>query len=116
MPQSTAGIRAAAERAIQPMGQLDADWYIADRMGKMLAANPDLHTDTLLPGFQQAVKNPLEAHFWLPSVELGLRLWRTCSRNQWCSESHCPARCGGCCTRAPAWTFTSRCSLQMLWG
>jgi hypothetical protein len=43
----------AAERAIQPMGQLDADWYIADRMGKMLAANPDLHTDTLLSKFQR---------------------------------------------------------------
>ena len=67
-PQSTAGIRAAAERAIQPMGQLDADWYIADRMGKMLAANPDLHTETLLARIPTTVKNPLEAHFWLPSV------------------------------------------------
>ena len=66
--QSVAGIRAAAERAIQPMGQLDADWYIADRMGKMLAANPDLHTETLLSRLPSAVKNPLEAHFWLPSV------------------------------------------------
>jgi HEAT repeat protein len=67
-PQSTAGIRAAAERAIQPMGQLDADWYIADRMGRMLAANPDLHTETLLSRIPATVKNPLEAHFWLPSV------------------------------------------------
>jgi len=67
-PQSTAGIRAAAERAIQPMGQLDADWYIADRMGRMLAANPDLHTETLLSRIPTTVKNPLEAHFWLPSV------------------------------------------------
>ena len=50
------------------MGQLDADWYIADRMGKMLAANPDLHTETLLARIPTAVKNPLEAHFWLPSV------------------------------------------------
>jgi hypothetical protein len=50
------------------MGQLDADWYIADRMGKMLAANPDLHTDTLLSRIPADVKNPLEAHFWLPSV------------------------------------------------
>jgi HEAT repeat protein len=66
--QTTAGIRAAAERAIQPMGQLDADWYIADRMGKMLAANPDLHTETLLSRIPSNVKNPLEAHFWLPSV------------------------------------------------
>ena len=66
--QSVAGIRAAAERAIQPMGQLDADWYIADRMGRMLAANPDLHTDTLLSRIPTSVKNPLEAHFWLPSV------------------------------------------------
>ncbi|MSO22332.1 MAG: hypothetical protein EXQ58_03565 [Acidobacteria bacterium] len=66
--QSLAGIRAAAERAIQPMGQLDADWYIADRMGKMLAANPDLHTEILLSRIPASVKNPLEAHFWLPSV------------------------------------------------
>ncbi|MCI0420894.1 MAG: HEAT repeat domain-containing protein, partial [Acidobacteria bacterium] len=67
-PQSLAGIRAAAARAVQPMGQLDADWYIADRMGKMLAANPDLHTETLLTKIPSGVKNPLEAHFWLPSV------------------------------------------------
>jgi HEAT repeats/Squalene-hopene cyclase C-terminal domain len=65
---SLAGIRAAAEYAIQPMGQLDADWYIADRMGKMLAANPDLHTETLLSRIPASVKNPLEAHFWLYGV------------------------------------------------
>ena len=63
-----AKVREAGERAVQPMGQLDADWYLADRMGKMLASNPDLHTDTLLKWIPEAVKNPLAGHFWLPSV------------------------------------------------
>lgn len=67
-PETLARIREAAERAVQPMGQLDADWYLADRMGKMLAANPDLHTDTLLKWIPGTVINPLEGHFWLPSV------------------------------------------------
>jgi hypothetical protein len=61
-------ILAAAHAAVQPMGLLDADWYIADRMGATLAANPDLHTDVLLRFVPGAVKNPLTGHFWLPSV------------------------------------------------
>jgi hypothetical protein len=67
-PENLAKIREAAARAVLPMGQLDADWYLADRMGKMLAANPDLHTETLLKWVPEAVKNPLEGHFWLPTV------------------------------------------------
>lgn len=66
--ETLARIRTAAEKAVQPMGQLDADWYLADRMGRMLAANPDLHTDTLLQWIPEAAKNPLEAHFWLPAA------------------------------------------------
>jgi hypothetical protein len=58
----------AASDAVKPMGQLDADWYIADRMGATLASNPDLHTDTLLRFIPGATKNPLTSHFWLPSV------------------------------------------------
>jgi hypothetical protein len=58
----------AAEAAVRPMGLLDADWYVADRMGATLAANSDLHTDVLLRFIPGATKNPLTAHFWLPSV------------------------------------------------
>lgn len=58
----------AAEAAVRPMGLPDADWYIADRMGAMLATNTDLHTSDLLRFIPGASKNPLTAHFWLPSV------------------------------------------------
>lgn len=63
-----ARILQAAADAVKPMGQLDADWYIADRMGATLANNPDLHTDVLLRLVPSALRNPLLAHFWLPSV------------------------------------------------
>ncbi|HQR35559.1 MAG TPA: HEAT repeat domain-containing protein, partial [Blastocatellia bacterium] len=58
----------AAEAAVRPMGLPDADWYIADRMGAMLATNTDLHTNDLLRFIPGTSKNPLTAHFWLPSV------------------------------------------------
>jgi hypothetical protein len=58
----------AAAAAVRPMGLPDADWYVADRMGSMLAANSDLHTDVLLRFIPGATRNPLIAHFWLPSV------------------------------------------------
>jgi hypothetical protein len=66
--EEVTSILAAAHAAVQPMGLLDADWYIADRMGATLAANPDLHTDVLLRFVPGAMKNPLTGHFWLPSV------------------------------------------------
>jgi hypothetical protein len=58
----------AAAAAVRPMGLPDADWYVADRMGAMLASNTDLHTDVLLKFIPGATRNPLIAHFWLPSV------------------------------------------------
>lgn len=58
----------AAEAAVRPMGLPDADWYVADRMGAMLATNTDLHTPELLRFVPGSPKNPLTAHFWLPSV------------------------------------------------
>lgn len=67
-PEELSRILNAAAEAVKPMGQLDADWYIADRMGGMLANNPDLHTDVLLQLVPESFKNPLAAHFWLPSV------------------------------------------------
>ncbi len=62
-----AHLQAAAD-AVKPMGLQNADWYISDRMGSMLAANPDLHTDVLLKLVPGATKNPLTSHFWLPTV------------------------------------------------
>jgi hypothetical protein len=61
-------ILGAAVEAVKPMGQLDPDWYIADRMGAMLASNSDLHTAVLLRSVPASFRNPLVAHFWLPSV------------------------------------------------
>jgi len=58
----------AAEAAVRPMGLPDADWYVADRMGATIASNADLHTNVLLGFLPGASKNPLTAHFWLPSV------------------------------------------------
>ena len=58
----------AAAAAVRPMGLPDADWYVADRMGAMMATNTDLHTDNLLRFVPASTKNPLIAHFWLPSV------------------------------------------------
>ncbi len=63
-----ANILEAAAAAVRPMGLPNADWYIADRMGQTLAANPDLHTDVLLKYIPGAARNPLTNHFWLPSV------------------------------------------------
>jgi hypothetical protein len=67
-PEDMQRILEAAAAAVRPMGQLDPDWYIADRMGDTLAANPDLHTEVLLKLIPGAARNPLIAHFWLPSV------------------------------------------------
>jgi hypothetical protein len=58
----------AAAEAVKPMGQLNPDWYIADRMGQTLAGNSDLQTEVLLGLMPGAVKNPMVGHFWLPSV------------------------------------------------
>jgi hypothetical protein len=66
--KEVADILEAAAAAVRPMGLPNADWYIADRMGQTLAANPDLHTDVLLRHIPGAAKNPLIGHFWLPTV------------------------------------------------
>ncbi len=67
-PVEMTKILEAAAAAVRPMGLPDADWYVADRMGAMLATNTDLHTDNLLRFIPGASKSPLIAHFWLPSV------------------------------------------------
>lgn len=67
-PADLTKILEAAAAAVRPMGLPDADWYVADRMGAMLATNTDLHTDNLLRFVPGTTNNPLIAHFWLPSV------------------------------------------------
>jgi hypothetical protein len=58
----------AAADSVKPMGQQNADWYLSDKMGATLAANPDLHTEVLLRYLPGTTVNPLIGHFWLPSV------------------------------------------------
>ena len=67
-PTELNNILEAAAAAVRPMGLPDADWYVADRMGAMLASNTDLHTENLLRFLPGSTKNPMIAHFWLPSV------------------------------------------------
>lgn len=45
-----------------------ADQYLAEKLGDVLATNPDLHFDEVLDRFPTGLVNPLEARFWLPSV------------------------------------------------
>ena len=58
----------AAADSVKPMGQQNPDWYLSDKMGATLAANPDLHTEVLLRYLPATIRNPLIGHFWLPSV------------------------------------------------
>jgi hypothetical protein len=56
--------RSALER------EMDAAWYLADRLGQVLQENPDLHQAIVLQRyFPIAAPNALEAHFWVRSVE-----------------------------------------------
>ena len=67
--QSLREILRVVEEAVQTESPLSPAWFIADRMGKMLAANPDFQTPFLARLFPEAVRNPLQAHFWLPNID-----------------------------------------------
>jgi len=57
------GLRAQRQR------EMDAAWYLADRMGQVVASNPDLHQPLVFQRFFPVeLKNPLERHFWVRSV------------------------------------------------
>ncbi len=56
--------RAAAER------DMDAAWYLADKLGAVLQENPDLHLEIVFREyFPTQFRNPLEEHFWVRNVE-----------------------------------------------
>jgi hypothetical protein len=67
-PAQLAAMPDPAKRA-EVEREMDASWYLADRMGEVIAVNPDLHMETTLKDFFPAsFKNPLERHFWIRSV------------------------------------------------
>ncbi|MEX2139705.1 MAG: prenyltransferase/squalene oxidase repeat-containing protein [Pirellulales bacterium] len=46
----------------------DVQWFLAEQLGKILAANPDFRTETLLSIMPKSFQSPLEETFWLPSA------------------------------------------------
>ena len=49
---------------------MSASWYLADRLGEVLERNPDLHQEIVFRKyFPTEFKNPLEARFWIRSVD-----------------------------------------------
>lgn len=46
----------------------EPQWYLADQLGRMLGANPDFRTDTLMSEFPTEFRNTAEELYWLPSV------------------------------------------------
>lgn len=49
--------------------EMDAAWYLADKLGQVMADNPDLHQEIVFQRYiPEKFKNPLEQHFWIRSV------------------------------------------------
>jgi hypothetical protein len=46
----------------------EVQWFLADKLGTILATNPDFRTETLLAMVPKSFSNPLEELFWLPSM------------------------------------------------
>lgn len=46
----------------------EAQWFLAEQMGGVLATNPDMRTETLLSLVPNTFRNRLEEYFWLPSA------------------------------------------------
>jgi hypothetical protein len=46
----------------------DTQWFLADQLGRIVAANPDFHTPTLLAMAPRSFASALEESFWLPSA------------------------------------------------
>jgi hypothetical protein len=46
----------------------DMQWFLAEQLGRVIAANPDFRTETLLSMMPKAFSGPLEEMLWLPSA------------------------------------------------
>jgi hypothetical protein len=46
----------------------DAQWFLAEQMGRILSTNPDFRTETLLSMVPKSFDSPLVEMFWLPSA------------------------------------------------
>ena len=67
-PQAIAAIADPARRA-EAEKQSAASWYLADRIGDVIANNPDLRHDLVFRRYFPAkAANPVEAHFWVQSI------------------------------------------------
>jgi hypothetical protein len=68
-PEQIAGMTDAAKKA-EMQKEMEAAWYLADRLGEVMEKNPDLHLDIVFRQYFPAqFANPLEEHFWVRSVE-----------------------------------------------
>jgi hypothetical protein len=62
--ESDAGRRAEMEK------EMNAAWYLADRLGEVLEKNPDLHHEIVFKEyFPESLHNPLQMHYWTRNVE-----------------------------------------------
>ena len=77
-PAEIAAAEAARRAAMEK--EMEAAWYLADRLGQVVASNPDLHFDMVFRQyFPDQIANPLQRHFWVRSVPWLLEfklLWR----------------------------------------
>jgi hypothetical protein len=46
----------------------DAQWFLAEQLGRIVAINPDFRTETLLSMVPKSFQNPLQEMFWLQSA------------------------------------------------
>lgn len=68
-PEEIAALSDPARRA-EVEREMSAAWYLADRLGEVLAVNPDLHQEIVFHRYFPAqFRNPLEERYWIRSVE-----------------------------------------------
>ncbi|MCX6379053.1 MAG: HEAT repeat domain-containing protein [Armatimonadetes bacterium] len=68
-PEELAALPDPAKKAALQR-EMEANWYLADRLGDVLFRNPDLHQEIVFRKyFPTTFQNPLEEHFWIRSVE-----------------------------------------------
>ncbi|HEU4753040.1 MAG TPA: hypothetical protein VFU47_08020, partial [Armatimonadota bacterium] len=58
-----------AGRKAELQREMDAQWYLADKLGEVLASNPDLRLDIVFQRyFPTEFQNDLQRHFWVRSI------------------------------------------------